>query len=85
MRVHRLRLMALLVVLALLQGCGKAQPTATPVAPVASPVPDLGGGEIAFVSDRGGKPAIYRMNADGSGVRHLTDSPASDFSAVWRP
>ena len=36
------------------------------------------GSRIVFHSDRTGGRDIYVMNADGSGVRRLTDDPASD-------
>src|SRR2546426_11662017 len=35
----------------------------------------LGSGRIAFISDRGGKPQIYLMNADGSNISLLIDPP----------
>jgi uncharacterized delta-60 repeat protein len=41
------------------------------VAPVASP----DGKQIAFISWRAGEPDLYVMQADGSDVRRLTDSP----------
>src|SRR3989442_6338906 len=34
-----------------------------------------GSGRIAFISDRGGKPQIYLMNADGSNISLLIDPP----------
>lgn len=42
-------------------------------------------GRIAFVSDRDGDQEIYVMNADGSGLTNLTDSPAEDNRPVWSP
>src|SRR5438034_589780 len=44
-------------------------------------------GTIAFHSNRDGDFDIYVMNADGSGVTHLTDDPATDFGdrAGWSP
>lgn len=37
-----------------------------------------GGGRIVFYSDRTGNQEIYLMNADGSGLRQLTNHPAAD-------
>jgi Tol biopolymer transport system component len=42
-------------------------------------------GRIAFVSDRDGTPKIYVMNADGSGVVRLTNSPHADSRPAWSP
>src|SRR5438034_4174180 len=42
-------------------------------------------GQIAFISDRDGARDIYVMNADGSGVTRLTNSPAFKQSLVWSP
>jgi hypothetical protein len=39
--------------------------------------------QIAFVSDRSGNSEIYLMNADGSGLRNLTNHPAGDGSPAW--
>jgi TolB protein len=42
-------------------------------------------GQIAFVSDRDGNSEIYVMNADGSGLRNLTNNPASDNDLACSP
>jgi Tol biopolymer transport system component len=42
-------------------------------------------GRIAFVSDRDGDPEIYVINADGSGVARLTNSPGGDYHPAWSP
>jgi TolB protein len=39
--------------------------------------------EIAFNSDRDGNFEIYVMNADGSGQRSLTRSPADESMFAW--
>jgi Tol biopolymer transport system component len=46
---------------------------------VATPEPASSVDKIAFASTRGaaGKPDIYLMNADGSGLARLTDDPAA--------
>src|ERR1700737_2385383 len=36
------------------------------------------GASIVFTSERGGSADLYRVNADGSGLEQLTDSPAYD-------
>jgi TolB protein len=43
------------------------------------------GTKIAFMSNRDGNPEIYVMNADGGGVRRLTNSPAIDVTPTWSP
>ncbi len=63
--------------------------TAT-LAPTASmtatqPLGDNGAGQIAFLSDRDGKPAIYVMNADGSNQHRLAGGKPRDICLrpVW--
>src|SRR5258705_1010266 len=70
--------------LLLLAGCERVQP---PVAPqqFGAFTSDSGSGRIAFVSDRDGNNEIYVMNADGSGVTRLTDTPAADGDPAWSP
>ena len=41
------------------------------------------GKRIAFTSDRSGDPEIYVANADGSGLRQLTDTPGRDAHPSW--
>ncbi|HEU0014095.1 MAG TPA: hypothetical protein VFQ45_10450 [Longimicrobium sp.] len=45
------------------------------------------GSKVAFISDRDGKPKLFVMNANGSGVRRLSDLPGTDVSktvgSVW--
>ena len=43
------------------------------------------GGRIVFTSDRDGDYEIYVMNADGSGVTHLTDRSVRNHSPSWSP
>ncbi|MEZ4769766.1 MAG: hypothetical protein R2844_15210 [Caldilineales bacterium] len=73
----------------------EAAPAASPTTPpspveapdqpvVLPPVPPFPG-RIAFHSDRGGDLDIYSMNADGSDVQQLTDSPGRDFEPAWSP
>ncbi len=42
-------------------------------------------GKIAFASDRDGDYEIYVMNADGTGVTRLTNSPGEDGGTAWSP
>lgn len=59
----------------------RAPITATAVLIQAPPVP----GRIAFHSARAGELDIYTMNADGTDVQRLTDSPGRDFEPDWSP
>ena len=60
-----------------------SQPTGT-----STPLPPLtgiGGGVIAFVSNRDGNFEIYVMNADGSDQRRLTYNTVGDWAPAWSP
>jgi len=57
-------------------------PTVTLVPPTAAPI---GGGRIAFASDRNGNEEIHVMNSDGSGQTRLTNNPAYDEDPSWSP
>jgi TolB protein len=37
------------------------------------------GSRITFISNHDGNAEIYVMNADGSGLRNLTNNPANDW------
>jgi len=50
-----------------------------------TPVFNRDGTKIAFVSTRDGRPQIYVMNADGSGLRRVSNGQADDTSPVWSP
>jgi TolB protein len=43
------------------------------------------GKKILFVRNLGGNSEIFVMNANGTGVKRLTKSPASDFAPDWQP
>lgn len=43
------------------------------------------GNQIAFVSSRGGRSAIYIMNDDGSHLHVLTDQSANAVNPAWSP
>jgi Tol biopolymer transport system component/endonuclease YncB( thermonuclease family) len=47
--------------------------------------PAVYGSRIAFMSDRDGNWELYLVNLDGSGLRRLTESPASDGLPAWSP
>jgi dipeptidyl aminopeptidase/acylaminoacyl peptidase len=93
-------LLATLPVLAALLACGDGgQPGATPAptvtsapteGPTAVPSPTATVSaptitRIAFVSDSDGNGEINVMNADGSGLANLTNSPAFDSRPAWSP
>jgi TolB protein len=59
-------------------------PTLALGATVTATVPSIPG-QIVFHSGRSGNLDIYTMNADGTDVRRLTDSPARDFEPDWSP
>jgi Tol biopolymer transport system component len=66
-------------------------PTAAPATPQITEAPTAARlrsallNKIAFVSDRDGNAEIYTMNADGSGVMRLTNSPGRDDYPSWSP
>ncbi len=43
------------------------------------------GARLAFTSNRDGNSEIYVANADGSGLRRLTNHPAIDSTPTWSP
>jgi TolB protein len=43
------------------------------------------GARVSFESDRGGKPQIYVMNADGSGQTRISFGDGSYSTPVWSP
>ena len=59
-------------------------PTATPM-PTGVPVQNFQVGRIAFESTRSGNSDIYVMNADGTGLKQLTNHPEWDHSPAWSP
>lgn len=71
-------------------------PTAPPSPLLPSPTPKLTttvelvqapptAGRIAFHSARSGELDIYVMNADGTDLQRLTESPGRDFEPDWSP
>jgi TolB protein len=61
------------------------EPTAVATATVeAAEFPAIGG-RVVFHSDRDGEIDIYVMDADGSNVQRLTDTPGRDFEPHWSP
>jgi TolB protein len=59
----------------------KGTPGAQNYLPMYSP----DGTRIAFTSNRDGNPEIYVINADGSGLRRLTNHPGIDVTPTWSP
>jgi Tol biopolymer transport system component len=53
--------------------------------PAAAATPGSTQGHIAFASDRAGHRNIDVMNADGTGLRQLTNDAAKDVGPVWSP
>ena len=43
------------------------------------------GAQLTFTSNRDGQPELYAINADGSGLRRLTNHPGIDTSPTWSP
>ncbi|MGD2206422.1 MAG: hypothetical protein PVH17_06555 [Anaerolineae bacterium] len=43
------------------------------------------GQHISFVSDRAGTQDLYLMNANGSGVKRLTENQVSNYGPAWGP
>jgi Tol biopolymer transport system component len=41
--------------------------------------------KIAFISTHDGDPEIFVMNADGTGLKKLTDNTAVDAAPSWSP
>ena len=79
---------AVLIVLALVAGCGQGAPTlpAPTTTPTTAPPALSSGDVIAFTSDRDdGEGDIYVMDAGGSDPRRLTDDPAYDAWPTWSP
>lgn len=63
-------------------GCATPPPVTRDGAPAWSP----DGRQIAFYSEVGGKPAdLFVMDANGTNVRQLTDTPAAEGYPAWSP
>ncbi len=67
------------------------QPGATPTGqddeptPQAQPAPAEGLAQIAFASDRSGRPQIYLLVVEGGEPRQLTDLPDGACQPAWSP
>ncbi|MCC7359703.1 MAG: PD40 domain-containing protein [Anaerolineales bacterium] len=63
--------------------------TPAPTATATAAPTDIGGGlpagAIAFVSERGGRPQIYLMDADGGNITQLTNVEAGACQPAWSP
>ena len=71
---------------AALSGCfpnmmGQQQQQSVKTDPIYSP----NGLKIAFISTHDGDPEIFLMNADGTGLKKLTDNTAVDAAPSWSP
>ncbi|NIP57882.1 MAG: hypothetical protein GWM92_06495, partial [Gemmatimonadetes bacterium] len=49
------------------------------------PVWSPDGRRLVFLSDRGGHPGLYVIDAEGSGVRPLGDFPGEPWNPRWSP
>jgi Tol biopolymer transport system component len=49
------------------------------------PIYSPNGIKIAFISTHDGDPEIFVMNADGTGLKKLTDNTAVDAAPSWSP
>ncbi|MCH2186374.1 DUF5050 domain-containing protein [Myxococcota bacterium] len=67
----------LLLILAFLLSCGSDSGSSGP-----DPVDPS---ELAVVSNRGGEPEIYVMNADGRNAVSVATNSASDYAPSWSP
>jgi len=63
-------------------GCGGGEEAATPSL---TAIPGVPSGALLFLAYGNYTSDIYRVNADGSGLAQLTDSPGGGFGAAWSP
>jgi len=80
----------LLLLVALLAGCGSPDPTHLPTepptaAPTATAAAVSASGVIAFAHDSGEQRDIYLVNVDGSGLTAVTDDAGWDNWPSWSP
>jgi Tol biopolymer transport system component len=61
---------------------GSTSPTASPTS---TAIPGVPSGSLLFLAYGNYESDIYRVNADGSGLAQLTDSPGGGFGAAWSP
>jgi serine/threonine protein kinase len=62
-------------------------PTIT-LTPTVTPLPTVFGGgygQVAFVSDRTGKPQVWLMSPDGTNLKQLTNEPQGACQPSWSP
>jgi Tol biopolymer transport system component len=77
-------IIVLLVVLAL-SGCFPGMMTQQQQSVKTDPMYSPDGLKIAFISTHDGDPEIFVMNANGTGLRKLTDNTAVDAAPSWSP
>lgn len=65
--------------LALVTAAAAAQQAAAPFNNGGSPAVSPDGRMIAFTSERGGKPGIYVIKSDGTGLRQVVEGPGRPF------
>lgn len=62
-----------------------AQPLPTATIPVEQPTVESVADQIAFVSDRSGRPQIYLLTLGSAETEQLTDLPAGACQPAWNP
>ena len=86
-RPTRRILAAMIILLAAfaLSGCFPGMMTQQQQSVKTDPVYSPDGLKIAFISTHDGDPEIFVMNANGTGLRKLTDNTAVDAAPSWSP
>ncbi|UCF98048.1 MAG: PD40 domain-containing protein [Spirochaetaceae bacterium] len=84
--VNRLfTLFLVILATALLSGCFPNLMAQQQQSVKTDPVYSPDGMKLAFISTHDGDPEIFVMNADGSGLKKLTDNTAVDAAPSWSP
>jgi Tol biopolymer transport system component len=68
-----------------LSGCFPGMMTQQQQSVKTDPMYSPDGLKIAFISTHDGDPEIFVMNANGTGLRKLTDNTAVDAAPSWSP
>jgi len=86
-RTIRRTLSAIIILLAALalSGCFPGMMAQQQQSVKTDPMYSPDGLKIAFISTHDGDPEIFVMNANGTGLRKLTDNTAVDAAPSWSP